>query len=277
MAQFLKMQERNDLADLLNIPRKKLTHLLYVRKVENCYHTFFIPKRSGGEREIAAPDVELKSIQKNLANKLQQYRDSCRKERDASPNIAHAFERKKGIITNARIHRNKRFVLNIDLEDFFGSIHFGRVKGYFEKNNYFRVSREVATVISQLCCYEGKLPQGAPTSPVISNMVCEILDYKLLQIAKKYKLDYTRYADDLTFSTNDKNFLSRYEQFYASMAELFNMRDLELMQRRRDCHTEIHVRQLQGWLLIVELMLNMNITRKPEQWHTTCTQLANSK
>lgn len=217
MPSFMNMKTRNELADYLAVPRKKLTHLLYVRKIDNCYNTFSIPKRSGGTREISAPNDELKSIQKRLAFLLQKYRYEIWETQDISPNIAHAFEKGKGIITNARIHRNKRYVLNIDLVDFFGSIHLGRIIGYFEKNKNFKMSHEVATVLAQLCCYKGKLPQGAPTSPVISNMICEILDFKLLQVAKKYHLDYTRYADDLTFSTNDKTFVEKYELFFNSV------------------------------------------------------------
>ncbi|WP_142402948.1 reverse transcriptase domain-containing protein, partial [Staphylococcus pasteuri] len=96
--------------------------------------------------------------------------------------------------------------MNIDLEDFFHTIHFGRVKGFFEKDSIFKVPSEVALIIAQLTCFKGALPQGAPTSPIISNMIGKILDLRLLHLCKKYNLDYTRYADDLTFSTNDKAF-----------------------------------------------------------------------
>lgn len=232
MAYFKHMQTRNELADYLAIPRKKLTHILYVRRIDNCYTTFTIPKRSGGTREIAAPNSDLKSIQKKLAFLLQRYRHSIWEEKGLSPNIAHAFEKKKGIITNARIHRNKRYVVNIDLVDFFGSIHLGRVIGYFEKNENFKVSHEVATVMAQLCCHKGKLPQGAPTSPIVSNLICEILDFKLLQIAKKYRLDYTRYADDLTFSTNETTFLEKYELFYNSVSGAIHHAGFEINTKK---------------------------------------------
>ena len=71
----------------------------------------------------------------------------------------------------------------------------------------------MAVIIAQLTCYNGRLPQGAPTSPVITNLICEILDYRVLKIAKRYKLDYTRYADDLTFSTNYSRFLEVFDSF----------------------------------------------------------------
>ena len=80
------------------------------------------------------------------------------------------------------------------------------------KNNYFKLPK-VATLIAQLTCYNGKLPQGAPTSPIISNLICQILDYKIIILCKKYRLTYTRYADDLTFSTNNKVFSENYTLF----------------------------------------------------------------
>ena len=217
MSFFQHIETRNELADFLGIPRKKLTHLLYVQRIENCYHMFEVPKRAGGTRVICAPTGDLKSLQRSLARRLQEHCLRCREERGLSVNIAHAFQPRRGIITNAYIHRNKRYVFNTDLEDFFGSIHFGRIRGYFQKNEYFQMPAEVATILAQLCCYQGKLPQGAPTSPVLSNLICEILDFRILKIAKHYKLDYTRYADDLTFSTNDKTFCSRYDAFYQQL------------------------------------------------------------
>lgn len=210
---FQTVRTRNELASYLGIPRSKLTHILYVKKVESYYTSFEIPKRSGGVRVIDAPSNELKSLQKNIANRLSEYRCQIFEKRGIKPNISHAFENGKSILTNAKIHRNKRFVLNLDLMDFFGTIHFGRVCGYFEKNKDFKMPHEVAVVMAQLCCYQGKLPQGAPTSPIISNLICEAMDVRILQIAKKYHLDYTRYADDLTFSTNDKKFIDNYESF----------------------------------------------------------------
>lgn len=217
MLSFKNVQTRDELAFILRMPIQKLTHLLYIKKPENSYIQFKIPKRSGGVRQICAPDDDLKAVQKLLAKKLLSHRNEYWKERGITPNISHAFEPKKGIITNAYIHRNKRFVLNIDLKDFFDSIHFGRVQGYFQKNENWKFSYEAATVIAQLCCYQGKLPQGAPTSPIISNLICEILDFRLLQIAKRHMADYTRYADDLTFSSNDKNFLIKFKKFYDSI------------------------------------------------------------
>ncbi len=217
---FNEIKSRNELSDFLKIERKTLTNVLYYKHVENYYHSFVIPKKSGEPREINAPTGILKVIQKKLSNRLYAYRDYICEENGIKLNITHAFERKKGIITNASIHKNKRYIINIDLKDFFDSFHFGRVKGYFLKNEHFKLPLEVATVLAQLTCYNGKLPQGAPTSPIITNLICNVMDYKLLALSKKYHLDYTRYADDLTFSTNYKNIIKEYDKFYNSLNEI---------------------------------------------------------
>lgn len=206
---YSDIKNKNDFFNLLGIPSKKMNYILYNRKqkgIENMYVSFSIPKKNGGMRVINAPNKELKFIQNKLANLLEnQYYDSYNNH-PYKDNVTHAFQKNKGIITNAKIHRNKKNILNIDLEDFFYSIHFGRVKGFFEKDSIFKVPPNVALIIAQLTCYQGSLPQGAPTSPIISNLIGRILDTRLLKICKKYKLDYTRYADDLTFSTNDMSF-----------------------------------------------------------------------
>ena len=218
MARLYKLSLRDELAIDLDMPIKKLTYLLYVKGTANCYSTFSVAKRSGGERIICTPNEQLKAVQRKLAKLLQSRRNEMRETGNCPCVLSHGFETKRDIFTNAKIHRNKRFVLNLDLEDFFGSIHFGRVVGYLEKNKSFLLSHEVAVAIAQLCCYHGKLPQGAPTSPVLANMVCDVLDYRLLKIAKKYRVDYTRYADDLSFSTNDPKFLENYDAFYHEVA-----------------------------------------------------------
>lgn len=222
MKKFCEITSRNALADYLGIKRRTLTHLLYVQHTENCYISFDIPKKSGGTRHINAPVGELKAIQRKLASALSIYQDTVFKEKRIKPCISHAFEQGKSIVSNARIHRNKRFVLNIDLEDFFDSFHFGRVRGFFMKNKDFMLSEEVATVIAQLSCYNGCLPQGAPSSPIITNLICQILDMRLLSIAKHYRLDYSRYADDLTFSTNDSSFLQEKDSFLATVRHVIS-------------------------------------------------------
>lgn len=206
MRKFTNINNRNELADFLSIQRKTLTYLLYIEGIDDFYDEFYVPKKNFGFRKIKAPKTKLKYVQKKLAVALLNYQKEISENKKFIFKLSHGFEKGKSIITNAKVHRNKRYVINFDLEDFFDSFHFGRVKGFFEKNKYFKLSEEVALCIAQLTCYKGTLPQGAPTSPVITNLIAPILDFRLLKIAKKYKLDYTRYADDLTFSTNNIHF-----------------------------------------------------------------------
>ena len=96
--------------------------------------------------------------------------------------------------------------VNVDIQDFFPSINFGRVRGFFIKNSHFSLDTNVATVIAQIACHNNELPQGSPCSPIISNLIGHLLDIRMANLAKRAKCTYSRYADDLTFSTNKKDF-----------------------------------------------------------------------
>ena len=181
MGKFSDIKSRNELADFLKVPRKKLSYILYVVSPESCYHSFEIPKKCGGMRKINAPNRDLKYVQKMLANALYSYQREYRESEAIRQNVSYAFEKGKGIALNAAIHRNKRFVLNVDLEGFFDSFHIGRVVGYFEKNRHFNFPHEVAVTIGKIACYQGKLPQGSPCSPIITNLICENLDIRLIK------------------------------------------------------------------------------------------------
>ena len=255
MDKFCDVMSRNELADFLKVPRSKLTHILYIKKVDNCYTSFEIPKKNGEIRKINAPSADLKSIQRKLASALVKCQKDIRRERKINSNISHGFEKDKSILTNAKIHRNKIFLVNVDLENFFDSFHFGRVKGFFEKNEDFTLPEEVAVVIAQLTCYKGVLPQGAPTSPIITNFICSILDNRLLKISKKYKLDYTRYADDLTFSTNRSDFLDYRECFLEELGKEINRSGFKINDKK----TRILYRDSQQMVtgLVVNKKLNV--------------------
>ena len=114
--------------------------------------------------------------------------------------IAHGFipVRGRGIRSNASEHVDRRWLLNIDLEDFFTTIHFGRVRGLFAS---YGIQLPAADLLARICCYNSVLPQGAPTSPAVSNLVCRRLDLALQRFASAHGCRVTRYADDITFST----------------------------------------------------------------------------
>ncbi len=215
-----EVDDIDSLSQLLSINKQNLTYLLYKLKPNNCYRQFGIPKRNGGIRIINAPFTNLKVIQKNLASILLEYYETFIKDNNLIHIISYGYEKKKNIYDNANIHKNKRFILNIDLENFFDQFHFGRVCGFFEKNKFFQLNHTIAIIIANLVCYNGTLPQGAPTSPIITNLMCRSFDRQVLNLAKKYKLHYTRYVDDLTFSTNYKSFDDEYKIFFAKLHKL---------------------------------------------------------
>ena len=204
--EYKEAKTRAELADLLQIKHKVLTYLLYVKKDEEKYFSFNIPKKNGGVREIFAPITELKSLQRRLANDLQVCLQELEGVSRYHNNASHGFVRNKSILTNAKAHKNKRFVFNIDLRDFFPAISGQRIRGFLINDERFKFSEQVATTIAHIACREGVLPQGSPCSPVISNLIAGILDVHLARLAKKYGCRYTRYADDITFSTNKKEF-----------------------------------------------------------------------
>jgi len=199
-------------AELVGFKPAWLTYILYVQPPAAKYKTFEIPKKSGGFRNICAPTEDLKLLQRRLADLLQDCIDEIKKAQgrhDDGPKpdqIAHGFRRRRSIVTNAARHRHRRFVFNADIADFFASINFGRVRGFFISDKNFQLNPKVATLIAQTACFENSLPQGSPCSPVISNLIGHVLDIHLVRLAAKTGCTYSRYADDLTFSTNDKNF-----------------------------------------------------------------------
>lgn len=191
-----------------------LAHTLYIAPATSRYQTFEIPKSDGSVRVIDAPLGAQRLAQANLALMLQGCRDEIAAKTKRRP-ISHAFRPGQSIITNARVHTCRRHVLNVDLEDFFPSFNFGRVRGFFIKDQNFGLKPEVATVIAQIACWKNGLPQGGPSSPIISDLITHILDARLVRLAKTYGLAYSRYADDLTFSTNRKEFPPRIASVYA--------------------------------------------------------------
>ena len=195
-----------DLADLLDIPAKVLTYILYVVPNAQKYTEHCLSKKNGGTRKIHAPMPRLKDLQSRLAEVLYDCQDELDKAH--GPRRSFGFEKSFSIIDNANCHKRKRWVFNVDLEEFFPSINFGRVITFFKKNKNFALESKIAAYVAQIACYENHLPQGAPSSPVISNLICGSLDYRLAKLAVKHRCDYSRYADDITFSTNLREFPS---------------------------------------------------------------------
>lgn len=214
MSQLTKLRSATSLHDVANLLEYKpagLSYLLYVKPDSTKYTSFSIEKRNGGTREICAPSEDLRLLQRKLADLLQNCVEELNLRADhgvevSTDRISHGFKRKRSIVSNAYHHRNRRYVFNLDLNNFFDSINFGRVRGFFISNRGFQLDPKVATILAQIACFKNRLPQGSPCSPIISNLIGHILDIRLVKLAMREGCTYTRYADDLTFSTNKKLF-----------------------------------------------------------------------
>lgn len=196
----------HDVAFVLGYKPKSLSYVIYKMPVK--YKTFTVPKKSGGVRSISAPCPELKLLQRRLSDGLQGCWDEINNQKKITKPISHGFRRDASIVTNASVHRGRRFVFNVDIKDFFDSINYGRVYGFFVQNKDFALTESAAKILAAIACHDGKLPQGSPCSPVISNLIGQILDVRLAQLAHRHGCSYSRYADDLTFSTNERIFPS---------------------------------------------------------------------
>lgn len=203
------LQTGGDVARAIGIDEGKLAWLTYHRAAASVdhYHRFTLPKRSGGTRIISAPKPDLRIAQSWLLNSI-----LSKLEIHAA---AMAFRPGRSILDNAQVHQQQAVVIRLDLKDFFPGISFNRVKGLFEAFGY---NQGVATILALLATEAPRvavtldgvkrfvstgqrhLPQGACTSPALTNVLCRSLDKRLIGAARRYGFNYTRYADDLVFS-----------------------------------------------------------------------------
>lgn len=176
---------------VLGIEYSKLASIIYPTPP---YKHFAITKRDGSLRHLSEPRKRLKVLQYKVLDFLTERMTPLK-------SAVHGFVPGRSIVTNAKAHASRRnhFILNLDLEDFFPSITFFRVRGVLASRP-FNFSHQVATVIAHMCTLGGKLPQGAPTSPFLSNLICRTMDRDLTDLARRNRATYTRYADDITFS-----------------------------------------------------------------------------
>jgi len=200
--------------------------------IEEQYTKFFIPKRSGGRREILAPSESLKVLQETLVYRLKY------DYRVLEHNSAHAYTEKRSIVTNAEVHKNNFNFINVDLTNFFPSITKDIIKYSFKQNanlhEIFNVLPEnLEKTFFDIILYNGALPQGSKASPFISNLVMIPFDYNLNLYLKNNRRNivYTRYVDDLTFSSKPLIYINDIidainwakEQAYGSLGEFIKI------------------------------------------------------
>lgn len=214
---FLDIKTESDLESFLDISHSFLIFAKYAKPMKR-FDIFTIPKKNGGIRIIKAPKPQIKSIHYKLKEEFDKlcYRDV----------YSHGFIKGKSIVTNANLHKGKKIIVNIDLCDFFESIHIGRIIGLLTKKP-FNFNRTIAVSLAQIICCGNKMCQGSPCSPVLSNMVFYSVDKKINRYINGKNIVYSRYADDLTFSFNnpahlniffdkDSSFCDKFEDIFIS-------------------------------------------------------------
>ena len=295
-ADFVKMRSKEDFLALLNQAKRivygeksrpfEAKHLRFHSNPKantRRYVSFTIPKKAGGTRTIHAPNSGLKSVLKCLNMVLQ-----CVYEPHKA---ANGFVLDKSIVTNAKQHTGSLYVYNIDLKDFFPSVDQARFWGRL-KHPPFNLNEEnnrldIANLIGGLCFQEMEveridengdwvkvmknvLPQGAPTSPTITNIICERLDFYLSAVARRFGLKYSRYADDITFSSmhnvyhKDSDFIKELHRIIATQG--FHIKESKVRLQRPGYRQEVtglivnekvnvskrYIKQLRMWLYLWE-------------------------
>lgn len=185
----------NDLGDFSRFTHLSTKLLFKLSKFSDKYYkTYPIKKNKGGERIISQPSKALKALQSwilhNILNKVN------------VSEVSKGFEKGSSILDNASPHLNANAILVIDIENFFPSISTQKIYTIFHSLGYNSL---ISTIFKNICCYNGSLPQGSPCSPKLSNIVCFRLDSRIQGYVNKKGIIYTRYADDLTFSSTHPN------------------------------------------------------------------------
>lgn len=250
------LQTKEDLLCLLNqLKEEDLGHDKYAftlcqlnyycnpNNTRRRYTSFEIRKKSGGVRQIDAPRRGLKNILYYLNKIFQSIYTPL--------SAATGFVQGKSVVDNAQCHIGKNYVFNIDLKDFFPSITQPRVWKRLQLKP-LNISQPIANIIAGLCCMKKKeqngsvsyiLPQGAPTSPIITNMICDKLDRRLIGLAARFNLTYTRYADDITFSSDhyvyaeDGDFRKELERIITDQG--FSINEKKTRLQKKGSHQEV--------------------------------------
>ena len=285
---FEKMQSREDLLHVLNEAKpmvygdkaipfqlKQLTWYANPKLGRKRYTEFKVKKKSGSERSIHSPVAGLKSIQKTMSYVLQ-----CVYE---PHNAAMGFVRDKSIVDNAKLHVGNMYVYNIDLKDFFPSVDQARVWKCFQLTPFnFARSGVLSNIIASLCCTEMEverksetgewekvkrnvLPQGAPTSPVITNIVCQKLDYLLSGVAKRFCLKYSRYADDITFSSMH-NVYQPESEFLKELHRIIAEQNFHIKESKTRLQKDGYRKEVTGLLVNEKVNVQQRYIKQLRMW-----------
>ena len=254
----IKMDELGDKGHPFIMPH--LNYFINPARNKKSYKTFRIPKKSGGVRIISAPRALLKSFLTYTNILLQSFYEA--------PDYITGFVPARSVVDNAERHVGMNYVFNTDLKDFFPSISKSRVWATL-KHYPFRFNDTIADAIAGLCCSEvlldGEkriaLPQGSPCSPILTNIVCRNLDYQLHKLAQKYHVRYSRYADDITFSSN-RNVFQKDGEFLSEMRAVITTQNFTINEKKTRLQKKSQRQEVTG-LIVSD---RVNVTRSYVRW-----------
>lgn len=234
--QFCASRTLPDIARWLGMEK----HQLQLLSAKPQYETFFIPKKSGGKRLIQHPTKRLKQVQKRLAFGLQCAYFPVRTDAAYGFLISPADEETaRNIYTNACRHVGQAWLINLDLKDFFHQVNAQQIEDFLQVAP-FDFTDEAASCLARLCTCNGRLPMGAPSSPILSNFACRSLDLALEALVKSHNMAYTRYADDLTFSADTRIAAETMRDIRACIeAHHFRINEKKLILQRREDRPEV--------------------------------------
>ncbi|OMQ13678.1 reverse transcriptase domain-containing protein [[Flexibacter] sp. ATCC 35103] len=286
---FQNMKSKHDFLDLLNYVKPfiygektqsfDLNHLnFHSNSNTKKYKSFIVKKKSGADRTINSPSKGLKAIQKCLNLIFQTIYD-------VHPSV-YGFVKSKSIVNNANIHSGNHYIYNIDLKDFFSSIDQARIWGRLQyppfNLNKERDLLEVANMISSLCCFKidverldennewqivnrNVLPQGAPTSPTITNIICQQLDFYLTAVAKRFGLRYSRYADDITFSSMH-NVYNENSDFIKELNRVISSQNFHIKQSKTRLQKKGYRQEVTGLIVNAKPNVNSRYIKQLRMW-----------
>lgn len=288
---FFSMKSKEDLLLLLNFVKKiiygnkaipfKITQVNYHINPQlnpKRYIQFHIPKKNGNLRTINSPCNGLKQIQYCLNIIFQVLYKPHRN--------AFGFIQGKSIVENAKIHIGNIYIYNIDLTDFFSNIDQARVWGRLQ-HPPFNLNKkenrlEIANMIAVLCCHEigvvqnkdskaseiiqrFVLPQGAPTSPILTNIICERLDYLLTAVAKRFGLRYSRYADDITFSSMH-NVYQKDGEFIKELTRIIEEQGFTIKDSKTRLQKEGYRQEVTGLIVSDRVNVSKRYIKELRKW-----------
>ena len=241
----IKMDELGEKGHPFLMPH--FNYFIHPSRNKKSYKSFRIPKKSGGYRTISAPKDLLKSFLTYINRLLQAFYNA--------PSYVTGFVPDKSVVDNAEIHVGKNYVFNTDIKDFFPSISKSRVWATL-KLPPFSFNDTIADAIAGICCTElsvngemrWALPQGSPCSPILTNIVCRNLDHKLYKLAKQYNLRYSRYADDITFSSN-RNVFQKGGKFQNDLASIISGQHFTINQQKTRLQKKFRRQEVTGLIV----------------------------